>query len=224
MKQDISKKNGFGIIEVLVAATIIIVILAALTSVGKAALTNNSSLQERSNAIYLAQEGLEIVRQIRDSNWIDDQGNNAVGIDGQSRNSEWHDLTFDENRKMLREVTISNTGVVNPNLSHCYAIGFINDGLATNRFALINEGLCELYDKKEIVDLNIIGQQSKKISFNRHIRIEATGGLIPSLPNGTNQLFDVHTEQNALKITSIVEWKNRKVETSEILTNWRPNY
>lgn len=64
-------KKGFGLLEVLISAVIIIMILAALVFIGRAALSNNEYLSERAQAVYLAQEGLEIARQIRDTSWID---------------------------------------------------------------------------------------------------------------------------------------------------------
>lgn len=65
-------KKGFSIIEVLISTTIIAVILGGLVAVGRSVLLNNTILSEKAQAAYLAQEGIEIVRQIRDTNWIDD--------------------------------------------------------------------------------------------------------------------------------------------------------
>lgn len=64
-------KKGFGILEVLVSAVIIIIILTALVFVGKTALANSVYTQQRAQATFLVQEGIEQVRQIRDTNWID---------------------------------------------------------------------------------------------------------------------------------------------------------
>lgn len=64
-------KKGFGLMEVLISAVIIIIILSALVTIGRMALSNSEYLAERAQAIYLAQEGLEMTRQIRDTNWID---------------------------------------------------------------------------------------------------------------------------------------------------------
>lgn len=69
-------KKGFGLMEVLISAVIIIIILSALVTIGRMALSNNEYLAERAQAIYLAQEGLEMTRQIRDTNWID--GDNST--------------------------------------------------------------------------------------------------------------------------------------------------
>ncbi|MFA5927219.1 MAG: prepilin-type N-terminal cleavage/methylation domain-containing protein [Patescibacteria group bacterium] len=64
-------KKGFGLIEVLLASVITAMMLGALISVGRVALASNQNALERTQAAYLAQQGIEVVRQIRDTNWID---------------------------------------------------------------------------------------------------------------------------------------------------------
>jgi len=62
---------GFGILEVLISGTIIIIILGALVTVARSSLTNAKYMQERAQAVSLAAEAVETVRQIRDTNYID---------------------------------------------------------------------------------------------------------------------------------------------------------
>ena len=81
-KQKNKFKKGFGLLEVLLSGVIIILILGALVTIGHAAVRNSEYVAERTQAIYLAQEGLETVRQIRDTNWID-----------QSNTTQWNSLT-----------------------------------------------------------------------------------------------------------------------------------
>lgn len=64
-------KNGFGIVEVLIASVIMMIVIFALTAAGRSALRGTIYLHERAQAMYLAQEGIEQVRQVRDSNWLD---------------------------------------------------------------------------------------------------------------------------------------------------------
>lgn len=64
-------KKGFGLIEVLLSAVIIIMMLSALVFLARTAISNSIHMQERAAAINLAQEGMEVVRQVRDSNYID---------------------------------------------------------------------------------------------------------------------------------------------------------
>ena len=84
------KKRGFGLLEVLIAGMIIIIMLGALVVVARAALENSIYLQQRTAATYLAQEGLEIVRQVRDSNYID--GDNL---------SKWNTLAGTDSRSLV---------------------------------------------------------------------------------------------------------------------------
>ena len=78
-------RPGFGLIEVLISLSIITVLLASLVSVGKTMLGNSLNVQEKAQAVRLAEEGLEIVRQIRDTNWID---GNMNGV------TEWDTLVY----------------------------------------------------------------------------------------------------------------------------------
>ena len=63
--------RGFGILEVLISAVIIIIMLSALVLLARNAINNAQYVQERIQAVSLAGEGVEIVRQIRDSNYVD---------------------------------------------------------------------------------------------------------------------------------------------------------
>lgn len=74
------KNNGFSIIEIMVVITIItigLVGLLALTAQNiKVLYTNRNNLV----AAYLAQEGLELIRGIRDNNWKSGYAwNNGIG-------------------------------------------------------------------------------------------------------------------------------------------------
>jgi len=65
-----NKKNGFTLVECLVAISILIIgILSGFILVTKA-LYNATVIQDRLTASFLAQEGIELVRNIRDTNFI----------------------------------------------------------------------------------------------------------------------------------------------------------
>lgn len=96
------KSQGFGIIEVLISSSIIISVLGALVYAGRAAYQNSLYLQEKAEALGLAQEGIELTRQIRDTNWIDNDSN-----------THWNDLVM----------TGGVFSEVLPNLGQEYGIG-----------------------------------------------------------------------------------------------------
>lgn len=80
MKISINKttKNyskGFGLLEVVLAAGILVIVIGATVALGNVAIKNSVISQDRTQAYNLAQEGLEIVRNVRDNAWIDSDPN-----------------------------------------------------------------------------------------------------------------------------------------------------
>ena len=80
-------KKAVSLIETLIAATIIVILLYALVAAGRGSLNRSSSLHESAQAMLLAQQGLEVVRQIRDTNWID------------STQQNWSDFSYNNTDK-----------------------------------------------------------------------------------------------------------------------------
>ncbi len=69
--------KGFTLLEVLVAVFILIVGAGAVFSSISQTLEAASLVKDRFIASYLAQEGIEIVKNIRDSNWVEGESWNA---------------------------------------------------------------------------------------------------------------------------------------------------
>lgn len=69
---NVGNQRGFGIIEVLVAAGIIALVGGGVVTLNNSVLRNTALLADRLVAFEWAQEGIEVTRQIRDSNLIDE--------------------------------------------------------------------------------------------------------------------------------------------------------
>lgn len=192
-------KKGFGILEVLVSAVIVITILAALVLIGRAALANSINVQEKAQAIYLAQEGIEQVRQIRDTNWIDK--NNATQFD---------DLVWDGNK------------IVEPTNNTDYVIDSVSIDATKQRMLLValqqNSATVSLKDSKN----NATKEFQRTIKIN-YLNYPPANALLPG--TGSN---DVQKATEAYRVTVFVSWNangmTKSVTASEILTNWRPNF
>ena len=65
-----SNQKGFGILEVLISATIIIVVIGATVGLVRNSLKNNILSSQRTQAYNLVREGLERARAARDTMWI----------------------------------------------------------------------------------------------------------------------------------------------------------
>lgn len=63
-------KQGFSLIEIIVAFSVLVVVIVASTNLLVTIIRTNTENQNTLVAYGLAQEGLEAVRNIRDSNWL----------------------------------------------------------------------------------------------------------------------------------------------------------
>lgn len=84
MKKNNTKlRKGFTLIETLAAIAILLVAVVGPMSVIGGSLSQTSTIRDQSIALNLAQEGIEVVRQRRDSNMINAWGGGgAVWSDG----------------------------------------------------------------------------------------------------------------------------------------------
>lgn len=64
-------KKSFGLIEVLIACSILIILSGAVLAINVVVNNNLQFTRERAHAYYRAMEAIEAVRNIRDSNYID---------------------------------------------------------------------------------------------------------------------------------------------------------
>jgi len=81
LKQKLPLDKGFSFIEVLVSIFILVIAITASFSVLRGILSYNVTNSSRLVAAYLAQEGIEIVRNIRDGNWLESRSNTANSWD-----------------------------------------------------------------------------------------------------------------------------------------------
>lgn len=198
----VKKTNkGFGIAETLIASTIIMMIIFALTAAGRSALRSSQYLQERTQASYLAQGGIEQMRQIRDSNWLDSNASGtewssfaltttaAKGYSWDSSNKLYSTLNFDTTQKRYKLSTPTVTLPATPDVIPLDSVDFSR---------------------------TVILQQIQK---------DQTGKLLPT--DGTAGT-KVEADINSIKVTVKIDWSNnghaKNLSISEILTNWRPNY
>lgn len=91
-------KKGFTVIEVIVAIFVITAGIVGVLSLVTQTISSVTHSKDKLIAAYLAQEGIEIVRNIRDTNWLEEEDwNNGIstasdyGLDYQS--SEFPDTT-----------------------------------------------------------------------------------------------------------------------------------
>ncbi|KPJ56512.1 hypothetical protein AMJ49_04685 [Parcubacteria bacterium DG_74_2] len=67
-----SKNKGFTLLEITITVFVLIASLVGVSSVFSRLTSQASFNSSRLIAVYLAQEGIELVRNIRDGNWLED--------------------------------------------------------------------------------------------------------------------------------------------------------
>jgi len=77
-----NKKRGFSLIELIVAIFFVSVALPGILSAISKAMEEAEDSTLRLRAIYLAQEGIEIVRNIRDTKWLNGATSTALEAPG----------------------------------------------------------------------------------------------------------------------------------------------
>ncbi len=70
IKPRVASRTGFTIPEVIVAFGVLVTVIMASTSVVVSAVRNNQENENTLIAYFLAQEALEGIRNVRDSNWL----------------------------------------------------------------------------------------------------------------------------------------------------------
>lgn len=67
------KKNSFTLLEAIFAISILTLTISGSFALISRLLSFSPQIQSKLIASYLAQEGIEIIRNIRDTNWVQDQ-------------------------------------------------------------------------------------------------------------------------------------------------------
>lgn len=185
MIENKTKAKAFGLIEVLIASTIIVMTISSLTFVAQGALTSTDRTQDRTQAANLAAEGIEIVRSIRDTNWIDqNSGTSWKAFYYTPATGVWSDAS---------PATITNGSTI--------------------KFDPVKHRFYLIAGAGETISLN-------GSIFTRVMYIDTVGGLMSDVTTSANDKSD-----QALKVTAVVTTPSgAEVKTSEVLTNWRPNF
>jgi len=105
-----SKEKGFSILESVLSVFLVALGLVAALSLLTAGLSQSLKNRDQFIASLLTQEGVEIVRNIRDNNWIDEgpETSSFSGFPGHLKNiTEMDDCIVDPIERMIHEPSIN---------------------------------------------------------------------------------------------------------------------
>lgn len=190
-------KKGFGILEVMVAAMIIITILAALVFISHAAINNSVYTQQRAQATYLAQEGIETVRQIRDTNWID--SNSAT---------QWDTLIWDGTKANLLKVDTTRS---------------YNIALSGSKYGLEVINLPSVPAETIPIPATNGTTYTRTITIALVGNLLPKDTTPPPNPTDVWPALNALKVTTTVIWDSVVG-NGKSISVSEVITNWRPNY
>lgn len=232
-------QRGFGLIEVLLSTAIFIVVVGSLVALSRMAIRNAILATHRTQAFNLAQDGIETVRQMRDTNWLDETV--KVNDQNQPYGEEYQWLAF------IHDCTGSSAGSINrfdpvnnplDNLNQKYAICFDE---SLSRFGLKKADANQSDPNAEETFIVLRGSDNEPdpnapLWFERTITFEpinattSEGAGLQLLTTDEAGNIVLLKEPGAepvqsVKVKAAVKWqdfdKSWSVEVSTILTNWR---
>ena len=95
MFSGLNNKKGFLLIELIVAVFVIVVGILSVYFVISQSISKIHESSLRLTAAYLAQEGMEIVRNIRDTNWVKGEENWDAGLEGGEYEADYDDSSLE---------------------------------------------------------------------------------------------------------------------------------
>lgn len=198
-------KKAFTLTETIIAVFIIITALVAIVALGLSSLSTSFLNKEKAIATDLAREGLEVVRSIRDSNWLDPEKSWDKGLFDCSQpcfsdpETCCFRINFDENNKPILEEVYPEQSLIENCGDDCH-------------LCLTNEGKYIPCSESQKPTPKDIYWRLITISFitQSRIREECQPGYAKSY---------------CLDVTSQILWKSqgveREIKLKNYLTDWR---
>lgn len=98
-----NRKNGFTMIEMIAALFVVSVGIMGIFSLVSQTISYISIISSRLTAIYLSQEGMEIIRNIRDSNFLKINKGEEINWDDSLSDGEYYN--FDYRSQTIPDIT-----------------------------------------------------------------------------------------------------------------------
>lgn len=221
------QQSGFTLVEVIISMAIIVMVVFASTNLLVSIIRSNAENTHTLIAYGLSQEGLEAVRNMRDSDWLLGAGFDGV-IHGQADSMPWG-ATFPSvvNDKHFYTVdfkhfeTGSSTSAQNLfSMSSPWVLTDITDTNSTDEKTYAQMVDTALYTNKDDEGdvLYTHDHVDDPTLYHRYISIEQ----LPYSLNGTAP----SGKFLKMRVTSVVSWKeqsrDKEVRLTTELTDWKP--
>lgn len=203
------KKNGFTLLEVVFGIFILTLSAFASSNLIQSTIVSTTLNKQKLTAYYMAQEGIEVVRNQRDSNWLEQRAEPGVS---------WTDDILSE----------TNLRIVSP----CDFYGDVNfDGIISEADSdIIRNDLPGEDDGTEAWKRGDLNGDNNITNPDSVILNQYLGYIGESFPICDESKFQREVEtrevdESTLEVTSRVTWSEKgstqEVEVISNLTNWK---
>ena len=157
--------TGFTLIEVLVALFILSLSIVAMMSVLASGISNTAYAKNKMIATYLAQEGVEYFRNMRDTNML--------YYDSQSASNGWNNFVTNNtkganqctNNKVCNfDASVLNT-ITNCNAPTCTALNFISSSVGGGGYSNTGGGTATIFARK-VTAIPVVDSNNEQITIS----------------------------------------------------------
>ena len=190
-------------LEVMLASVIIITLILALIFLSRMAISNTLLMQQRSYATFVAQQGIEGVRQRRDSAYIDGKPTS----------------TWDH---MIGPSTLSGptdrTEAPSADKAYSYRVNTNGDPWIENA----EDSSHETWSEEGVSYTRLIFFQKTDTSVSNYLLKNPSGTIVPSTT------WKEVVDSSAIRVRCVVQWEfsgdTKTVEIEELLTDSRQGF
>lgn len=154
--------RGFGIIEVLVSAMIMVMIIGAAIALNRAMVRRNVDAAEKVQAYNLVREGLEISRAYRDTKWID----RSVNTWDENFPSQNFIFIKNENGSFTIETSSGEEDIIPDNVTYTRTYAFTDLSGVTDLNTIVNMNNdygYDLSDELKVIKVTVSWGDNKQV-------------------------------------------------------------
>lgn len=211
-KNTIGNTKGFTLVETLIGLMILTIAIVSATSLLISLISSNKMIVKNLQAYYLAQEGLEGVRNIRDTNWL--------------HNLDWKKGDMD----FLKSLDYNDDGSMKQ-----YAVNLASGGFLINSSPDADKlSLTKTWDIQEATPENTAIKLCDETTGGKYFANSCSLGT--AVDTGFSRYIEISKPsyceegkekdadlcKNAIFVRSVVKFdEDKEVVLEEILTNWK---
>lgn len=211
-----NSKAGFTLIEVLIAVSILAVTMTAMATLVVVTMRANTANMNSLQAYYLSEQGLEAMRNIRDSNWMQNYGWN-LGTD------LWGDTFECDSLDMDKYFIIDENDTVTISVSRFNLNQMVLPNYVVAAFPSVPDAPWELTEvagvPSDVTKLYAITDEGGYTKFTHD-----TIAGVETIFSRYIQVSYADCDQDIAEVSSVVTWNERGVEKSLILSTYLTNW